>query len=105
MKHLKPLLLLLALAALGACTHSKYKSEAHDRAISAATQLLALDTVAEPDTTALERAILQAKAIQGEYLLLGDTIAANEFDKTFRSTVTEADTALARLLFIPGQSD
>ena len=43
--------------------------------------------------------ILDAKAVQSEYLLMGDTVAAQAFDAAFREYLVMHDELLAKELF------
>ena len=86
---------MLALFAI-ACGGSEYVEEAKERAIVAAQALVNSnhDNVME-----MERLILEAKAIQSEYLLRGDTVAAQAFDTSFQVYVTANDPQLAKEIF------
>lgn len=75
---------------------SEYEQEARERALVAAKNLINTD---RNSIMKLESAILDAKSIQSEYLLIGDTLAANTFDMVFRSYVTEKDSVLAQEIF------
>ena len=75
---------------------SEYAREARERAVLAAQALVASD---HSDTIGMEGLILEAKAVQSEYMLKGDTIAVQEFDKAFREYVEVNDPELAKELF------
>ncbi len=75
---------------------SEYEQEARERAIIAAQSLIATD---HENIMKMEAEILNAKAVQSEYLLLGDTLAAQAFDKAFRDYVAANDSVLAQEIF------
>ena len=95
---MRKLLILLAVAALMCgCGHrSKYADEAKALAEESAAVLVATD---HSDTLALQRAILEAKAKQGKYSLLGDSVAVKIFEEAFEQYLRDNDEALARELF------
>ena len=64
----------------------------------------AADSVVAADSTglmALQKSILAAKAVQSEYLLTGDTAAADTFDTTFRRQIAMRNERLAEEMFNP----
>ncbi len=86
----------MAAAALCACHHSPHATEAKERGAKAAAALLATDPT---DTLAMQTSVLDAKAAQGEYALIGDSVAVEIFDKAFREYVTEHNAKLAAQMF------
>ena len=94
---IKLLLYTIAFASICSCgVKSEYEQEARTRAITAAQALLSIDY---DNTMKVERLILDAKAIQSEYLLLGDTVAVQAFDTAFREYVSANDSVLAQEIF------
>lgn len=91
------LLMFLALA-LYACKqgHSIYEEDAKMRAMKAAQALIESD---HNDTIQMERMILDAKAIQSEYVLAGDSLAAQAFDAAFKEYMQTHDAPLAQEIF------
>lgn len=85
---------------LTACGNNEKKSlledEARARAVTAAKALIATD---HSDNFLMEGMILDAKAIQSEYIIKGDTLAADAFDNAFREYITTNDSVLAKELF------
>lgn len=86
----------MAAAALCACHHSPHATEAKERGAKAAAALLATDPT---DTLAMQTSVLDAKAAQSEYTLIGDSVAVEIFDKAFREYVTEHNAKLAAQMF------
>lgn len=79
-----------------ACGGSEYIEEARERAIVAAQALINSN---HNDVMEMERLVLDAKAIQSEYILKGDTLAAKAFDTSFQNYVIANDSQLAKELF------
>lgn len=75
---------------------SELDSEARQRGIIAAKALI---ETKRTDVIKLDATILDAKAIESEYILKGDTLAANAFDEAFRQYVEANDSILAKELF------
>lgn len=75
---------------------SKYEQEARVRAVVAAQALIETD---HKDMIKMEEMILDAKAVQSEYLLMGDTVAAQSFDIAFREYLVVNDSLLAKEIF------
>lgn len=102
MRHLLYLPALLAAAALmsgcggGSSATSTRAAEARTRAIEAAARLIA---TSQTDTMAMQHAILDAKAMQSEYILAGDTAAVRAFDEAFREKIGNEDPDLASAVF------
>ncbi len=88
--------ILITTAALCACHHSPHATEAKERGVKAAAALLATDPA---DTLAMQTSVLDAKAAQSEYALIGDSVAVEIFDQAFRNYVTEHNAKLAAQLF------
>jgi menaquinone-dependent protoporphyrinogen IX oxidase len=80
----------------GCSTCSTRSGEARQRAEKAAQELISTN---HADTIALEAKILDAKSIQGEYAILGDSAAVKAFDEAFRNYVKQHDDSLARAMF------
>lgn len=95
----KGVLFALALTAI-ACgsggSKSIYEQEARERAVLAAQALIATD---HGNIMKMEEMVLDAKAVQSEYILMGDTIASRVFDEAFREYVTANDAELAKEIF------
>ncbi len=90
-----PVLLLLLL--VSACkSNPDYREVAGERAVAAAKALVATD---HNNPIKMEQMILDAKAVQSEYLLMGDTVAAQAFDAAFREYLVMHDELLAKELF------
>lgn len=89
---------LLLVVFFGSCNSNKKEilQEARNRGMKAAQALVITD---HDNIIKLESAILEAKACQSEYLLMGDTLAAREFDNAFREYVKVHDEILAKELF------
>ena len=102
MRHLLYLPALLAAATLvsgcggGSSATSTRAAEARTRAIEAAAKLIA---TSHTDTMAMQHAILDAKAVQSEYILAGDTAAVRAFDEAFREKIGNDDPDLASAVF------
>ena len=87
---------------LSACTGKEQRQanhQAEQEARNAAETVLAIDSVEPVDSFALERAILDAKALQSQYIISDNQEASEIFDKTFRETITQRQTQLAQELF------
>ncbi len=97
-----PLAIVIAAAA---CSQPESVSpridEARNRAIAAADSVAAADSIG---LMALQNSILAAKAVQSEYLLTGDTAAADTFDATFRRQMAVRNSQLAEEMFNPAAS-
>lgn len=89
---------ILLTSVMMACSHEKseYVAEAGERALVAARALVSAN---HDDTMQLESLILEAKAIESEYLLKGDTLAARAFESSFQEYVTANDPQLAQVIF------
>lgn len=99
----KPTFFICICLALSACTSKEQRQANHkaeQEARNAAETVLALDSVAPIDSFALERAILDAKALQSQYIISGNQEASDVFDKTFREIVTSRRPDLAQEIFI-----
>lgn len=103
MKHslITSALLLVALAT--ACSgpsqrQANHEAEAEGR--KAAEAVLAIDTVEPVDSFALERAILEAKAVQSRYISTGNQEAADNFHRAFSAIIGERKPDLAQQLFV-----
>lgn len=95
-------LIYIIFAALALCTaacgkkHSPNSVKAQAQAVDAVNRLATIDSV---DTMALQSELLKAEAIRSQYVISGDSIAAEDFDNTFRETLIQKSPRLARKLF------
>lgn len=99
MRHL--LYILVALAVMCgsvACgkKHSPNSVKAQVQAVDAVTRLVAVDST---DTMAMQSELLKAEAIRSQFLLDGDSVAAQDFDETFRETLIQKSPRMAKTLF------
>lgn len=72
---------------------------AREAAIKAAEMIVTTD---HANLVALERAILEAKAQEGEYWAAGDSLAARAFDEELRAYILQNDPPLAEELMGTG---
>ena len=86
------LLAAAAVLALGACRHSPHADEAAAKVVG----------TNPTDTLAMQRSILDAKAAQSEYALMGDSVAVEIFDEEFKKYVAEHNARLAGQMFDNG---
>ena len=101
MKHslITSALLLVALAT--ACSGPSQRQANHEaEGRKAAEAVLAIDTVEPVDSFALERAILEAKAVQSRYISAGNQEAADNFHRAFSTIIGERKPDLAQQLFV-----
>ncbi len=101
MRHLLYIPAFLAAAVIvtgcgGSSATSTRAAEARTRAIEAAAKLIA---TSHTDTMAMQHAILDAKAVQSEYLMAGDTAAVRAFDEAFKEKIGNDDPDLASAVF------
>lgn len=87
---------LMLLSACGESTEPMTIGEARQRAESVAAEVVASDSTS---LMKLQDCILAAKAVQSEYMLLGDTAAADTFDAVFRRSVGQGNPRLANEMF------
>ena len=78
------------------CAPDTRADEARERAVVAAQQLIDTD---HSDTIALQHRILEAKVVQSEYVMAGDSIAVEAFDEAFRDYLMLHDGSLAEAIF------
>ena len=78
------------------CAPDTRADEARERAVVAAQQLIDTD---HSDTIALQHRILEAKVVQSEYVIAGDSIAVEAFDEAFRNYLMLHDGSLAEAIF------
>ena len=78
------------------CAPDPRADEARERAVVAAQQLIDTD---HSDTIALQHRILEAKVVQSEYVIAGDSIAVEAFDEAFRDYLMLHDGSLAEAIF------
>lgn len=98
------IILLVAIMATTGCAKKKVdvkQSPMVEKAIATATD--AAKVVVETnhsDTLAMQNAILEAKALQAEFQVAGDTAAINSYNRAFKQYLQENDPALAKEMFI-----
>lgn len=90
-----PLALLLCLAACGSNADDTSTLLKH-QAQTAAQEVIKAAPNGEWE---LEKALLEAKAIQSQYAIAGDDAAAAEFDNIFRQYIKEHNDTLANRIF------
>ena len=78
------------------CAPDTRADEARERAVVAAQQLIDTD---HSDTIALQHRILEAKVVQSEYVIAGDSIAVEAFDEACRDYLMLHDGSLAEAIF------
>ena len=78
------------------CAPDTRADEARERAVVAAQQLIDTD---HSDTIALQHRILEARVVQSEYVIAGDSIAVEAFDEAFRDYLMLHDGSLAEAIF------
>lgn len=78
------------------CAPDTRADEARERAVVAAQQLIDTD---HSDTIALQHRILEAKVVQSEYVIAGDSIAVEAFDEAFCDYLMLHDGSLAEAIF------
>jgi len=101
--------LLVALALTTACA-SKNGSEdtkaLTQKAIATATKAAkAVVETNHSDTLAMQNAILEAKAMQAEFQVTGDTSVINSYNRAFKKYLQENDPGLAKEMFIKRPKD
>lgn len=101
--------LLVALALTTACA-SKNGSEdtkaLTQKAIATATKAAkAVVETNHSDTLAMQNAILEAKAMQSEFQVTGDTAVINSYNRAFKKYLQENDPGLAKEMFIERLKD
>jgi len=96
----KHFIITMVVAALVLCSCAEKKSpldaQARDRGTRAAAALIAVD---HTDTLALQRAILDAKAVQSEYVFKRDSLAVKAFDEAFMVYLQQYDEPLYKAIF------
>lgn len=95
MRLLPVLAMAMALACCGK-QGSAHSAQARSEAVQEAKQLLQADTT---DTFALQRSLLHAESVRSKYVIMGDTVAARDFDQALREVVVRKSPKLARKLF------
>ena len=90
-------LCVLAVASCGGA-HSKASpdSDAERLGAQAAAAVIATD---HADTMALQQAILEAKAIQSQWGMKGDSVAVRDFEEGFAQHLMANDTSLYHAIF------
>ena len=71
-------------------------------ATDAAKKLVETD---HADTLAMQNCILEAKAMQAEFQVAGDTAAINSFNRAYKQYLVKNDPALAKEIFIERPKD
>ena len=94
----KILLSFLFAGLMAACSGawSPHADEARKRAEQCAAKLIAIDRT---DTLGMERCVIEAKAVQGEYDLMGDSVAVIAFDEAYEAYLKQHDKKLAEMIF------
>ncbi|MGM9802883.1 MAG: hypothetical protein ACI308_01760 [Muribaculaceae bacterium] len=100
MKFVPALLLVLSVLSCSGSSQRRQKSEAAAEALRAARAVLAVDTVVPVDSFALERAILEAKALQARYDTAQNQEASRIFDRVFSEVIMREAPGLAHALGI-----
>lgn len=90
------LVLILCYSVACSDNRSEYEYEARERAVEAAKELIRSN---RQDMSEMERVILKAKAVQSEYMLKGDTVAAQAFEASYKEYMQTNAPALAQELF------
>lgn len=90
----------IALVACSSPAQRKANHEAEAEARQAAEVVLAIDSIEPVDSFALERAILDAKAVQSRWQIDGNQEAYDNFDRTFRDMISTRRPQLAEQIFI-----
>lgn len=99
MRHLFYILVALAMmCGAVACgkKHSPNSVKAQVQAVDAVARLVAVDST---DTMAMQSELLKAEAMRSQFLLDGDSVAAQDFDETFRETLIQKSPRMAKTLF------
>lgn len=99
MKHLFYIVVTLAVTCGAvACgkKHSPNSVKAQAQAVDAVARLVAVDST---DTMAMQSELLKAEAMRSQYVLNGDSLAAQDFDETFRETLIQKSPRLAKILY------
>lgn len=103
MRHLSAAV--ISAAMLAGCAGNEHADSNADAARQSATEAAArLVAVNHSDTLAMQHAILDARAVAGQYQLAGDTAAVRAFDEAFEQYLAQHDTALHDAIF-NSQSD
>ena len=99
MKHAALIFSCLLILSASGCTGQQGSilcDEARDRAIDAAQALLDCDST---NIMQLQDRLLNARSIRSEYMLIGDTAAADTFDTAFRQYVRIHGRSMADQIF------
>ena len=95
MRHL----LMLVTVALASCANNQLSTQSETARAEARDAAARLVTVDHGDTLALQRAILDARAIASRYMLDGDSLAVKAFDEEFETYLAEHDMPLHDAIF------
>lgn len=96
-KTYKNTIFIAALLMMAACGNSSgYEEVARVQGIEAAKTIMA---VPHDNMGKMERALLEIKAMQSEYMLKGYTLAVKAFDEAFKEYIIANDKELAEELF------
>lgn len=96
---MKKSILLIIMAVFIISSHScksKEKELARKKGTEAAANLINTD---KNDQMALQNCILEAKTTQSEYIIAGDTVTAEEFEKAYEEYIEAHDAQLAKEMF------
>jgi|GEM_PF-941126 len=101
--------LLVALALTTACASKNGSDDTKaltQKAIATATKAAkAVVETNHSDTLAMQNAILEAKAMQAEFQVTGDTAVINSYNRAFKKYLQENDPGLAKEMFIERSKD
>lgn len=90
----------LAVALCSAASCAKKQSansvKAQAQAVEAVNRIVDIDST---DTMALQNELLRAEALRSQYTIDGDSIAAQDFDQTFREALIQKAPQMAKTLF------
>lgn len=97
----------IGVISLGCSSKKEEKlSPLHEKAVAVATEaaknLVATD---HSDTLAMQNSILEAKALQAEFQVTGDTAIINAYNRAFKKYLQETDPELAKEMFIDRPKD
>ncbi|MDD2962134.1 MAG: hypothetical protein PHR45_08685 [Muribaculaceae bacterium] len=86
---------LASLSLSTSCSDNSEKEKAASQAIEVATLLI---NNCNSDEMTIQRIILDARSQGSEYILKGDTIAAQEYEKVFEDYIKAHNDSLAKIL-------
>lgn len=88
--------LVAALVLAAGCNKPSASTRAAARAEQAAAAVIATN---HADTLAMQQSILDAKVLQSQYAIKGDSAAVKAFDSAFEAYLKEHDSALWQQIF------